>query len=116
MPPVARTLPLPHIGMFGLPEELLFSTGKPNSVAWHRLYEHPARGQKVLGSVPEYEEMASWVRWHHERPDGRGYPDKLRSPWIPLEAKILAVAQAYAAMVIDQPRRPGTDPAIARGD
>ena len=43
--------------------------------------------------------MASWVRWHHERPDGRGYPDKLRGPWIPLEAKILAVAQAYAAMV-----------------
>ncbi len=107
---------LHNIGMFGLPEELLLSTGKPNSVAWHRIAEHPARGQKVLGSVPEYKELASWVRWHHERPDGRGYPDKLRGPWIPLEAKILAVAQAYAAMVIDQPRRPGTDPAIARGE
>lgn len=105
-----------NIGMFGLPEELLLSTGKPNSVAWHRISEHPARGQQVLGSVPEYAELASWVRWHHERSDGRGYPDKLRSPWIPLEAKILAVAQAYAAMVLDQPRRPGMGPTGARGE
>jgi HD-GYP domain-containing protein (c-di-GMP phosphodiesterase class II) len=58
--------------------------------------------------------MASWVRWHHERPDGRRYPDKLRGPWIPLEARILAVAQAYAAMILDQPRRPGMTSAQAR--
>jgi HD-GYP domain-containing protein (c-di-GMP phosphodiesterase class II) len=58
--------------------------------------------------------MAGWVRWHHERPDGRGYPDKLRGAWIPLEAKILAVAQAYAAMVLDQPRRPGVGSVKAR--
>ena len=107
---------LHNIGMFGLPEELLLSTGRPNSVAWHRIYEHPARGQKMLEAAPECAELASWVRWHHERPDGRGYPDKLRGPWIPLEAKILAVAQAYAAMVIDQPRRPGIGPARARGE
>ena len=107
---------LHNIGMFGLPEEVLLSTGKPNSVAWHQIVEHPARGQKVLGSVREYAEMASWVRWHHERPDGRGYPDKLRGPWIPLEAKILAAAEAYAAMVLDQPRRPGIGPAEARGE
>ena len=58
--------------------------------------------------------MASWVRWHHERPDGRGYPDKLRGAWIPLEAKILAVAQAYAAAILDGPSRPGQSPAEAR--
>lgn len=74
------------------------------------------RGGEALSAVPEYEEMASWVRWHHERPDGRGYPDKLRGPWIPVEAKILAVAQGYAAMVLDQPRRPGMDPAGARAE
>jgi HD-GYP domain-containing protein (c-di-GMP phosphodiesterase class II) len=58
--------------------------------------------------------MAGWVRWHHERVDGRGYPDNLRGPWIPLESKILALAQAYAAMVLDQPRRPGMSFAEAR--
>jgi HD-GYP domain-containing protein (c-di-GMP phosphodiesterase class II) len=98
---------LHNIGLFGMPEELLLSTGKLNSIAQHQLAEHAARGEKALAAVPEFEEMAGWVRWHHERPDGRGYPDKLRGSWIPLEARILAVAQAYAAMVLDQPQRPG---------
>jgi HD-GYP domain-containing protein (c-di-GMP phosphodiesterase class II) len=97
---------LHNIGLFGLPEDLL-TAGKPNSIAQSRLAEHPVRGEEALAAIPEFEEMASWVRWHHERPDGRGYPDKLRAPWIPLEAKILAVAQAYSAMVLDQPSRPG---------
>jgi HD-GYP domain-containing protein (c-di-GMP phosphodiesterase class II) len=110
-----RTAGLLHnIGLFGLPEELLLVTGKLNSVAQSQLAEHPARGEEALAAVPEFEEMASWVRWHHERPDGRGYPDKLRGAWIPLEAKILAVAQAYAALVLDQPRRPGMSFAEAR--
>ena len=105
---------LHNIGLFGLPEELLRATGKLNSVAQNQLAEHPARGEEALAAIPEFEEMASWVRWHHERPDGRGYPDKLRRAWIPLEAKILAVAQAYAAMVLDQPHRPGMGFAEAR--
>jgi len=105
---------LHNVGLFGLPEELLLTTGKPNSIAQSRLAEHPARGEEALAAVPEFGEMASWVRWHHERPDGRGYPDKLRGPWIPQEAKILAVAQAYAAMVLDGPSRPGVGPAEAR--
>ena len=105
---------LHNIGLFGLPEDLLLATGKLNSIAWQQLAEHPVRGEKALAAIPEFEEMAGWVRWHHERPDGRGYPDKLRGSWIPLEAKILAVAQAYAAMVLDQPRRPGMGSAEAR--
>jgi HD domain len=105
---------LHNIGLFGLPEDLLLATGKLNSIAQSRLAEHAARGEEALAAVPEFEEMASWVRWHHERPDGRGYPDKLRGPWIPLEARILAVAQAYAAMVLDQPSRPGMESVEAR--
>ena len=105
---------LHNIGMFGLPEDLLVATGRLNSIARSQLDEHPARGEEALAAVSEFKEMASWVRWHHERPDGRGYPDKLRGAWIPLEAKILSVAQAYAAMVLDQPRRPGMKPAEAR--
>jgi HD-GYP domain-containing protein (c-di-GMP phosphodiesterase class II) len=105
---------LHNIGLFGLPDEMLLATGRPNSIARSRLDEHPARGEEALAAVSEFEEMAGWVRWHHERPDGRGYPDKLRGPWIPLEARILSVAQAYAAMVLDQPRRPGMKSAQAR--
>lgn len=105
---------LHNIGLFGMPEELLVATGRPNSIAKSRLDEHPVRGEEALAAVSEFGEMAGWVRWHHERPDGRGYPDKLRGPWIPLEARILSVAQAYAAMILDQPRRPGMKPAEAR--
>jgi HD-GYP domain-containing protein (c-di-GMP phosphodiesterase class II) len=105
---------LHNIGMFSLPENLLTATGRLNSIAQSRLAEHAARGEEALAAVPEFAEMASWVRWHHERPDGRGYPDKLRGAWIPLEAKILAVAQAYAAAILDKPSRPGTSPAEAR--
>jgi hypothetical protein len=105
---------LHNIGLFGLPDEMLLATGRPNSIARSRLDEHPARGEAALAAIAEFEEMAKWVRWHHERPDGRGYPDKLRGPWIPLEARILSVAQAYAAMILDQPRRPGMTCAQAR--
>ena len=105
---------LHNVGLFGLPEDLLVATGRLNSIARSRLEEHPTRGAEALAAVSEFEEMAQWVRWHHERPDGRGYPDKLRGPWIPLEAKMLSVAQAYAAMVLDQPRRPGMRSVEAR--
>lgn len=105
---------LHNIGMFSLPEEIVSATGRLNSLARNEMEQHPARGEQALAAVPEFQEMASWVRWHHERPDGRGYPDKLRSPWIPVEAKILAVAQAYAAMIADRPHRPGISPAEAR--
>ena len=105
---------LHNVGLFGMPEELLLASGKLNSIAQSQLAEHPARGEEALAAIPEFEEMASWVRWHHERPDGRGYPDKLRAPWIPLEAKILAVAQSYAEMILDQPSRPGMSLSEAR--
>lgn len=106
---------LHNVGLFGMPDELLLTVGKLNSVARHQVAEHPGRGEEMLAAVSEFEDVASWVRWHHERPDGRGYPDKLRGPWIPAEAKILAVAQAHAAMVLDQPRRPGIGSEKARG-
>lgn len=105
---------LHNIGLFSMPDELLLATGRLNSIARGRLAEHPLRGEEALAAIPEFGEMAGWIRWHHERVDGRGYPDKLRDPWIPLEAKILAVAQAYAAMVLDKPHRPGMEPEAAR--
>ena len=105
---------LHNIGLFSLPAELLLTPGRLNSIAKSQIAEHPVRGEQALATVPELKEIASWVRWHHERIDGRGYPDKLRGPWIPSEAKILSVAQAYAAMVLDKPHRPGLKAMEAR--
>ena len=71
---------LHNIGLFGLPEDILLAGGRPNSIARSRLDEHPARGEEALAAVSEFGEMASWVRWHHERPDGRGYPTSCAVP------------------------------------
>lgn len=106
---------LHNIGMLDLPDGLLGTMGKLNSVAREKLEAHPERAQEMLGALPGLEDIGSWIRWHHERPDGRGYPDRLRASWIPLESKILHVSQAYSAMILDQPRRPGMPFEEARG-
>jgi HD-GYP domain-containing protein (c-di-GMP phosphodiesterase class II) len=107
---------LHNIGLSDVPEDLLNSQGRLNSIAWEKIRNHPIEGEKTLAAVPEFGEISTWIRWHHERPDGRGYPDKLRGAWIPPESRILSVAQAYAAMVLDQPRRPGMSYEQARNE
>ena len=55
-----------------------------------------------------------WVSCHHEREDGSGYPNRMRGAWIPLEAKIIGVAEHYASLVLDNPDTRGIDVAEAR--
>jgi HD-GYP domain-containing protein (c-di-GMP phosphodiesterase class II) len=78
------------------------------------LEEHPVAGEEVLSDLPGLGEAARWVRWHHERPDGTGYPDRLKGAWTPQEARILAVASMYASLVLDGPSAPALDPTEAR--
>jgi HD-GYP domain-containing protein (c-di-GMP phosphodiesterase class II) len=78
------------------------------------LEEHPIRGEHMLAAIPGFEEAARWVRWHHEREDGTGYPDRLRGEWIPLEAKVLAVSELYASLVLDAPHSPAVSAQEAR--
>ena len=67
--------------------------------------KHPEIGASMLEGV-NLPQIAEWVRDHHERPDGRGYPRGLAGEQIPLEARILAVADAYEAMTHDRVYRP----------
>jgi HD-GYP domain-containing protein (c-di-GMP phosphodiesterase class II) len=66
---------------------------------------HPELGARILASK-EMDDLRSWIVAHHERPDGTGYPLGLARDEIPLEASILAVADAYEAMTGDRPYRP----------
>src|SRR3712207_2827164 len=66
--------------------------------------KHPELGARILAGA-NLDDLAGWVLAHHERPDGRGYPANLSDEEIPLEAKILSVADAYEAMTADRPYR-----------
>lgn len=106
---------LQNVGLVSVPDEVLLTPpAKLNSVGKASLKNHPIQGEHILSSVPEFEEAASWVRWHHERPDGTGYPDRLRSEWIPTEAKVLAISELYTSLILDSPHSPSLSPLEAR--
>jgi hypothetical protein len=106
---------LQDVGLLFIPDEVLLTPPeKLNSLGKMRLENHPIVAEEVLSGVDNLGEIARWVRWHHERPDGGGYPDKLRGAWIPLESKILAATSFYASLVLDGPQAPGLSPEKAR--
>ena len=76
--------------------------------------QHPAIGERILGKVEDYGEIARIVRHHHERVDGHGYPDGLGGEEIPLIARIIAVADAYNAMTSARPYRDAMPSRVAR--
>jgi putative nucleotidyltransferase with HDIG domain len=93
------------IGKIGLPVGLLEKHGPLTLEERRQMEEHSAIGERILSKVEDYAEIARIVRHHHERVDGRGYPDLLEENEIPLLSKILAVADAYNAMTSDRPYR-----------
>lgn len=106
---------LQDVGLAGVSDEVLTTpTRSLNSIGILQFEEHTLHGERILSAAHGFEEAAKWVRWHHERIDGTGYPDRLRGNWIPLEAKILAVCGTYASLVIDGPINPRLEPREAR--
>src|SRR3954454_7248836 len=77
--------------------------------------KHPEVGALIVDGA-DLKDVSSWVIAHHERPDGRGYPHGLAGDEIPLEARILAVADAYEAMTADRPYRAGLGHEAARAE
>jgi HD-GYP domain-containing protein (c-di-GMP phosphodiesterase class II) len=99
---------LQDVGLVSVPDEVLLTPPKKrNSVGRMHLEQHPLWGERMLSCVPGFEEAARWVRWHHEREDGTGYPDRLRGKWIPVEAKVLATVSLYASLILDGQHSPG---------
>jgi diguanylate cyclase (GGDEF)-like protein len=104
---------LHDIGKIGLPDAILQKPGPLGRIELAEIRTHPEIGAQVL-SGRGFEDLREWVLAHHERPDGKGYPAGLRDPDIPLEAKILAVADAFEAMTADRVYRTGIGPSAAR--
>lgn len=89
---------LHDIGKIGVPEAIINKNGRLTDEEFAKIKEHPKMGADILQFVEELPQMANGARWHHERYDGRGYPDGLAGEEIPEEARIIAVADAYDAM------------------
>lgn len=106
---------LMDVGLLWVPDDvLLVPEERLNSLGRRHLEEHSVAGEEVLSGLPGLGEAARWVRWHHERPDGTGYPDRLKGAWTPQEARILAVSSLYASLVLDGPSSPALLPDEAR--
>ncbi|MEW5865607.1 MAG: HD-GYP domain-containing protein [Bacillota bacterium] len=101
---------LHDIGKIGVPDELLSKSGELRTDEFARIREHPVTGAKILSEINFLREVAATIRCHHERLDGRGYPSGLTDKDIPLNARILAVADAYDAMTSNRPYRRGYPP------
>jgi two-component system, cell cycle response regulator len=104
---------LHDIGKVGVPNEVLQKPGPLGTREMAQIRTHPEIGAEVL-SGEGLEDLRTWVIAHHERPDGKGYPKGLTDAQIPLEAKIIAVADAYEAMTADRVYRSGIGSKPAR--
>ena len=104
---------LHDIGKIGVPNAVLQKPGPLGSREMAQVRTHPEIGAEVLAGKG-LEDLRSWVVAHHERPDGKGYPERLTDAEIPVEAKIIAVADAYEAMTADRVYRTGIGSKAAR--
>ncbi len=105
---------LHDIGKIGVADSVLHKDGPLSEAERVELRNHPEIGARLL-SAPGFGDLRAWILAHHEQLDGSGYPLGLEGDEIPLEARIIAVADAFEAMLADRPYRAGRsrDEAIA---
>ncbi|MCI8669310.1 MAG: response regulator [Lachnospiraceae bacterium] len=89
---------LHDIGKIGIPDEIINKTTKLTDEEYNKIKAHPAIGANILKNISEISGIETGARWHHERYDGNGYPDRLKGEDIPEVARIIGVADTYDAM------------------
>jgi len=90
---------LHDIGKLSVPDQILKKPSPLTAAEWDVMREHPTIGEQILRPIERMHGVAAIIRHHHERWDGTGYPDRLQGDEIPLGARILAVADAYSAII-----------------
>ncbi|WP_040411887.1 HD domain-containing phosphohydrolase [Desulfosporosinus sp. OT] len=93
------------IGKVGIPDRILFKSGRLNSEEFKEMQRHSEIGHRIAQSAPDLLPIADHILRHHEWWNGKGYPLGLKADAIPLECRILAIADAYDAMTSDRPYR-----------
>jgi putative nucleotidyltransferase with HDIG domain len=97
--------PLHDIGKLTVSDEVLRKEGRLDALELEQIREHPKAGAKILLRMKALREAIPYVLYHHERWDGNGYPSRKAGDEIPLEARVLAIADAFDAMTSDRPYR-----------
>lgn len=89
---------LHDIGKIAVSEKILEKPGKLTNEEFDEIKKHPLTGQKIVANLSEMKLIGNWIRHHHERFDGNGYPDKIDKKRIPIESHVICVIDAYDAM------------------
>lgn len=106
---------LHDVGKLRVPDEILDKPAKLDESERKIMNTHSFETYQILRLIPGFEEIAPWAAYHHEEPDGTGYPFRLSAETLPLEARILRVADIFQAMVQDRPYRAGLSAESVRG-
>lgn len=104
---------LHDIGKIGIPEDILCKAGKLTDEEYVIIQQHAPGGKKILNTIPGLSKVALWISCHHEKWDGKGYPNGLKDEEIPLASRILAVADTYDAMTSNRSYRKGLPHEVA---
>ncbi len=107
---IERAARMHDVGKIIVDPGVLAKAGRLDAAEWEQVRRHPVTGAEILGRFPQLALATRYVRHHHERIDGGGYPDGLRGEAIPLGARIIAVADALDAMTTARPYRPALTP------
>ena len=89
---------LHDVGKIGISDAIINKPSKLTDEEYDIIKTHPVLGEKILRNITEFPKLVTGAKYHHERYDGKGYPEGLSGEDIPLEARIIAVADAYDAM------------------
>ncbi len=89
---------LHDVGKIGIPDAIINKPTRLTDEEYSVMLKHPAMGAEILGNITEFQQLGTGAKWHHERYDGKGYPDGISGENIPIEARIIAVADTYDAM------------------
>lgn len=104
---------LHDVGKIGIQDSILNKQAQLDDEEFTVMKTHTSIGAKILGEMKSLKSLAAGARYHHEKYDGKGYWEKLKGEEIPLEARIISVADTYDAMTTDRPYRKGLDHRVA---
>jgi len=104
------------LGYLGVPKEIISKEGLLSQEEWEIISQHPEKGYSLAQCQPELSGIAELILKHHERMDGKGYPLGIKGEKIPVECRILAIADAFDAMISDRPYRKAMSPEEAKAE